>query len=47
MSTFTSFMDDALIEARAAAEREEVPVGAVVVSAAGVVIGRGGNETPQ
>jgi len=45
MSTFTSFMDDALIEARAAAEREEVPVGAVVVSAAGVVIGRGGNET--
>ena len=42
---FTSFMDIALAEARAAAERGEVPVGAVVVSGDGEVIGRAGNQT--
>jgi len=41
---FTSFMQDALAEARAAAARGEVPVGAVVVRA-GQIIGRGGNVT--
>ncbi|WP_246301309.1 nucleoside deaminase [Mycoplana rhizolycopersici] len=41
-----SFMDEALIEARAAAERGEVPIGAVVVID-GVVVGRGGNRTRQ
>jgi len=45
MSAFTSFMHDALDEAKAAGARGEVPVGAVVVSADGAVIGRGGNET--
>jgi len=38
-------MDIALDEARAAAARGEVPVGAVVVSADGRVLGRGGNRT--
>jgi tRNA(adenine34) deaminase len=44
--TFTSFMDDALAEARAAGARGEVPVGAVVVKD-GAIIGRGGNVTRQ
>jgi tRNA(adenine34) deaminase len=42
---FASFMETALDEARAAAERGEVPVGAVVVSAKGKVIARAGNRT--
>ena len=37
-------MDMALAEARAAAARGEVPVGAVVLDAAGVVLARAGNE---
>ena len=37
-------MDIALEEARAAAARGEVPVGAVVTDAAGVVLARAGNE---
>lgn len=41
---FTSFMDAALDEARAAGARGEVPVGAVVVKD-GQIIGRGGNAT--
>ena len=45
MSTFTSYMGEALIEAKAAGTRGEVPVGAVVVSSKGEVIGRAGNET--
>lgn len=45
--TFTSFMDQALTEARAAAERGEVPVGAVIVSASGQVIARAGNRTRE
>ena len=41
----TSPMDLALDEARAAALRGEVPVGAVVLDAAGSVLARAGNET--
>lgn len=37
----------ALDEARAAAERGEVPVGAVIVDEAGVIVARAGNETRQ
>jgi len=37
-------MDLAFDEARAAALRSEVPVGAVVVDSAGTVLARGGNE---
>lgn len=46
MSGFRSFMDVALDEARAAAARGEVPVGAVVVSA-GKVVARAGNRTRE
>jgi tRNA(Arg) A34 adenosine deaminase TadA len=46
MSRFAPTMDLALAEARAAAERGEVPVGAVVVEAAsGRVLARAGNAT--
>lgn len=45
--TFTSFMELALEEARAAGARGEVPVGAVVVSPQGAVIGRAGNRTRE
>lgn len=38
-------MEAALSEARAAAVRGEVPVGAVVISPAGEIIGRAGNRT--
>ena len=41
----TDFMSLALAEARAAAERGEVPVGAVLVAADGVVLARNGNRT--
>lgn len=44
---FISFMDQALEEARAAGARGEVPVGAVVVSPAGVVVARAGNRTRE
>ncbi len=40
-------MDAALAEARAAAGRGEVPVGAVVVSPAGAVVARAGNRTRE
>ena len=40
-------MDVALAEARAAALRGEVPVGAVVVSPAGVVVAQAGNRTRE
>ncbi|SFG53250.1 tRNA-adenosine deaminase [Palleronia marisminoris] len=40
----SAFMSEALAEARAAAARGEVPVGAVVV-VDGRIVGRGGNET--
>lgn len=44
---FTSHMDHALEEARAAAARGEVPVGAVVVSADGEVLAAAGNRTRE
>ncbi|MDV7271375.1 nucleoside deaminase [Thioclava sp. A2] len=44
---FTSFMDQALLEARAAAARGEVPVGAVIVSPDGAVVARAGNRTRE
>ena len=44
---FTSHMDLALEEARLAAERGEVPVGAVIVSAAGEVLAKAGNRTRE
>ncbi|WP_319826151.1 nucleoside deaminase [Thalassovita sp.] len=44
---FRSFMDIALEEARAAAKRGEVPVGAVLVSSDGQVVARAGNRTRE
>ncbi|SFP19975.1 nucleoside deaminase [Tranquillimonas alkanivorans] len=44
---FRSHMHLALDEARAAAARGEVPVGAVVVSPAGEVLARAGNRTRE
>ncbi len=43
---FTSYMDHALVEAKAAADRGEVPVGAVVVRD-GVVLAAEGNRTRE
>ncbi len=42
---FHSYMPLALAEARAAAKRGEVPVGAVIVSPKGVILSQAGNET--
>lgn len=44
---FRSYMDIALDEARAAAERGEVPVGAVIVSSEGAVVAQAGNRTRE
>ncbi|WP_373354338.1 nucleoside deaminase [Pseudoroseicyclus sp. CXY001] len=44
---FISHMEAALAEARAAAARGEVPVGAVIVSAAGEVLAAAGNRTRE
>lgn len=44
---FRSYMDLALDEARAAAARGEVPVGAVLVSPGGEVLARAGNRTRE
>jgi tRNA(Arg) A34 adenosine deaminase TadA len=44
---FRSHMETALAEARAAADRGEVPVGAVVVGPDGDVIARAGNRTRE
>lgn len=44
---FRSYMDQALEEARAAADRGEVPVGAVLVSPDGQVVARAGNRTRE
>lgn len=44
MSPFVSYMEIALDEARAAAARGEVPVGAVVVAPGGVVLVQAGNR---
>ena len=45
--TFKSHMQAALEEARAAGERGEVPVGAVLVDAQGAVVARAGNRTRE
>jgi tRNA(adenine34) deaminase len=42
---FNTHMEMALSEARAAAKRGEVPVGAVLVDPAGLVVAAAGNET--
>lgn len=47
MPGFRSHMDAALAEARAAAARGEVPVGAVVIGADGEVLARAGNRTRE
>jgi cytidine deaminase len=44
--TFLSFMDAALAEARAAGQRGEVPVGAVLVQG-GVLVARAGNRVRE
>ncbi len=44
---FRSYMSDALVEARAAAQRGEVPVGAVLVSPQGEIVARAGNRTRE
>jgi tRNA(adenine34) deaminase len=44
---FRSFMELALEEARAAALRGEVPVGAVIVAPGGQVVARAGNRTRE
>ncbi|RBO53462.1 nucleoside deaminase [Rhodovulum sp. BSW8] len=47
MSPFRSHMDRALAEARAAARRGEVPVGAVVVAPTGRIVAAAGNRTRE
>ena len=44
---FKSHMSAALAEARAAAERDEVPVGAVVVGPDGAIVAAAGNRTRE
>ena len=44
---FNGFMAEALAEARAAAARGEVPVGAVLVSPEGEIVARSGNRTRE
>ena len=47
MGKFTSHMEAALVEARAAGARGEVPVGAVVVAPDGRVVAAAGNRTRE
>ncbi|MBI1218254.1 MAG: nucleoside deaminase [Rhodobacteraceae bacterium] len=47
MSPFTSHMQAALVEARAAGQRGEVPVGAVIVGPDGSIVARAGNRTRE
>lgn len=47
MSPFRSHMDIALSEARAAADRGEVPVGAVIVGPDGTILAQAGNRTRE
>jgi tRNA(Arg) A34 adenosine deaminase TadA len=47
MSTFTSHMNTAMDQARAAAKRGEVPVGAVIVAPNGQIIASSGNRTRE
>lgn len=44
---FRSHMDKALVEARAAADRGEVPVGAVIASPDGTIVASAGNRTRE
>ena len=44
---FKSHMDKALLEARAAADRGEVPVGAVIVGPDGAIVAAAGNRTRE
>lgn len=44
---FRTYMDQALDEARAAGERGEVPVGAVIVAPDGKIVARAGNRTRE
>ncbi|WP_170383378.1 nucleoside deaminase [Ruegeria atlantica] len=44
---FRSHMDKALVEARAAADRGEVPVGAVIVAPDGRIVASAGNRTRE
>ncbi len=47
MSDFTSHMDAALQQAKAAAKRGEVPVGAVIIAPDGEIIAKTGNRTRE
>jgi tRNA(Arg) A34 adenosine deaminase TadA len=47
MNRFAAPMSIALIEARAAVARGEVPVGAVVVDPAGQIVAQAGNRTRE
>ena len=47
MTRFKSHMDAAMAEARAAADRGEVPVGAVLVAPGGRVVAQAGNRTRE
>jgi tRNA(adenine34) deaminase len=47
MGDFTSHMDAALVEAKAAALRGEVPVGAVILDPQGNIVARAGNRTRE
>jgi len=47
MRDFKSHMDAAIAEAKAAAERGEIPVGAIVLDASGNIVAQAGNRTRQ
>ena len=47
MKKFKSFMEIALSEAKNAARRDEVPVGAVIVNKNGKIIAKDGNRTQE
>ncbi|MGB0412425.1 MAG: nucleoside deaminase [Pikeienuella sp.] len=47
MTRFRSHMQDALIQARAAAARGETPVGAVIVGPTGEIVAAAGNRTRE
>lgn len=47
MNDFTSHMGAALEQARAAAKRGEVPVGAVIIAPNGEIVARAGNRTRE
>ncbi len=47
MSAFTSHMNTAIKQARAAAMRGEIPVGAVIVAPGGEIVARAGNRTRE